>query len=244
MPCTYSECVAGSMTAVPPWLRSKCRPDGVMMPQPSSSGVIVHDDCGVARLEAPAHFGFELRARAVALVGQRIALRPCSRRPARRAPSRRAASARARIGESIRRRAQRGHRAQHEAAPIGTCRRAAAKIGRSRIAALDGELVRFMRAAFVDARSPVRRGPFGDRGLRHPPAPACIALPTCAACRPATLSAVRCRILRRSRRGRQGVDVHAGIERREHRERDGRKLGLQRRREADRHRNRRRRGAR
>ncbi len=51
MPCTYSECFAGSMTAVPPWLRSKCRPDGVMIPHPLSSGVIVHDDCAVAVLK-------------------------------------------------------------------------------------------------------------------------------------------------------------------------------------------------
>ena len=39
------------MTAVPPWLRSKCNPDGVMMPQLFSSGVIVHDDCGVLVLK-------------------------------------------------------------------------------------------------------------------------------------------------------------------------------------------------
>ena len=26
MPCTYSECLLGSMVAVPPWLRSKCKP--------------------------------------------------------------------------------------------------------------------------------------------------------------------------------------------------------------------------
>src|SRR5712691_1615069 len=31
-PCTYRKCLLGSMTAVPPWLRSKCSPDGVMMP--------------------------------------------------------------------------------------------------------------------------------------------------------------------------------------------------------------------
>src|SRR5688572_10778722 len=47
IPCTYSECLLGSMVAVPPWLRSKCSPDGVMIPQPFSSGVKVHEDSGV-----------------------------------------------------------------------------------------------------------------------------------------------------------------------------------------------------
>src|SRR5690349_11402320 len=51
MPCTYSECFAGSITAVPPWLRSKCNPDGVTMPSPASSGVIVHDDSSVGVLK-------------------------------------------------------------------------------------------------------------------------------------------------------------------------------------------------
>ena len=49
-PCTYRKCLLGSMTAVPPWLRSKCRPEGVMMPVLFCNGVNVHDDCGVAVL--------------------------------------------------------------------------------------------------------------------------------------------------------------------------------------------------
>src|SRR5437016_775807 len=36
------------MTAVPPWLRSKCRPDGVMTPRAFCTGGKVHDDDGSA----------------------------------------------------------------------------------------------------------------------------------------------------------------------------------------------------
>ena len=39
---------AGSMLGMPPWWRSKCSPDGVMMPCPASSGVMVQDDSLVA----------------------------------------------------------------------------------------------------------------------------------------------------------------------------------------------------
>src|SRR3569833_1148829 len=49
-PCTNSWCFAGSITAVPAWLRSKCSPEGVTMPMLSCSGVKVQDDCGVAVL--------------------------------------------------------------------------------------------------------------------------------------------------------------------------------------------------
>ena len=49
-PCTKSVCRRGSIIAVPAWLRSKKRPDGVTMPMLSCSGVNVQDENGVAVL--------------------------------------------------------------------------------------------------------------------------------------------------------------------------------------------------
>ena len=47
IPWMKRECLEGSMVAVPPWLRSKCKPDGVMIPMLSCNGVNVHDDWAV-----------------------------------------------------------------------------------------------------------------------------------------------------------------------------------------------------
>src|SRR6185369_14049796 len=49
-PWTKSVCLRGSITAVPAWLRSKNRPEGVTMPMLSCSGVKVHDERLVAVL--------------------------------------------------------------------------------------------------------------------------------------------------------------------------------------------------
>jgi hypothetical protein len=58
----------GSMVGMPPWCRSKCRPDGVMMPW-----AVLERGHGPGRFlgrgrEAPTHLGLELRAGAVAAV--------------------------------------------------------------------------------------------------------------------------------------------------------------------------------
>src|SRR5512135_2103670 len=51
MPCTNRLCLPGSITAVPPWLRSKWSPEGVTMPRPACNGVKLQDDSGVAVLK-------------------------------------------------------------------------------------------------------------------------------------------------------------------------------------------------
>jgi hypothetical protein len=48
IPWMKSECLAGSIVAVPAWLRSKCRPEGVMIPTLFCKGVKVQDDWAVA----------------------------------------------------------------------------------------------------------------------------------------------------------------------------------------------------
>ena len=48
MPWMKSECLAGSTVAVPAWLRSKCKPEGVMIPKLFCNGVKVQDDWAVA----------------------------------------------------------------------------------------------------------------------------------------------------------------------------------------------------
>src|SRR5690606_3335125 len=47
MPCTYNMCLVGSMLAIPPWCRSKCKPDGVIIPMLFCKGVKLHDDSAV-----------------------------------------------------------------------------------------------------------------------------------------------------------------------------------------------------
>ena len=70
-PLIISRCLAGSISAMPPWWRSKHRPDGVMMPSSSCSGVKLTEDLRLPSA-IPRRGGRRASRTSTAAVGMRL----------------------------------------------------------------------------------------------------------------------------------------------------------------------------